>query len=207
MKTCKKCGQVKPLTEYHRQAKNPDGLQYWCKDCKRQENRDRAGYFAQRRIDKAKQISAQSKERYATDPDFQERKKRLARDQKFKPGYRAREHARYYRRAADPNFQKKKSIQHRERRHNDAEYHRKTLHWTRLRRARIKTQGVPFTHAEWIKLCARYNHQCLCCGETKPLTPDHVVPVSLGGSSDIGNIQPLCIDCNKRKNARTIDYR
>src|SRR6187399_2046887 len=108
MKTCKKCGQPKPLTEFHRQAKNPDGLQYWCKECKRQENRERAGYFAQRRRDKSEQISAQAKERYATDQEFQDRKKRLARDQKLKPNYRAREHARYLRRNATPAYQQQK---------------------------------------------------------------------------------------------------
>jgi 5-methylcytosine-specific restriction endonuclease McrA len=38
----------------------------------------------------------------------------------------------------------------------------------------------------------------LCCGEAKPLTVDHVVPVSKGGSNDISNIQPLCLECNDR---------
>jgi 5-methylcytosine-specific restriction endonuclease McrA len=39
------------------------------------------------------------------------------------------------------------------------------------------------------------------------LTEDHVVPLSLGGSNDIDNIQPLCKSCNSSKRGRHIDYR
>jgi 5-methylcytosine-specific restriction endonuclease McrA len=33
------------------------------------------------------------------------------------------------------------------------------------------------------------------------------VPVALGGSSFIANIQPLCRSCNSSKQDRIIDYR
>lgn len=33
MKTCRRCGAEKPLTEFHRHAKNGDGLQAYCKAC------------------------------------------------------------------------------------------------------------------------------------------------------------------------------
>jgi 5-methylcytosine-specific restriction endonuclease McrA len=39
------------------------------------------------------------------------------------------------------------------------------------------------------------------------LTADHIVPVELGGSSYISNIQPLCQTCNSSKGIRIIDYR
>lgn len=67
-----------------------------------------------------------------------------------------------------------------------------------------------FTAEEWIALCHEYNHTCLCCKRRAPdiqLTPDHVVPLALGGTNGISNIQPLCLDCNRRKNARYVDYR
>lgn len=32
-KTCTKCGGFKPLTEYHKNKKSKDGLQYYCKTC------------------------------------------------------------------------------------------------------------------------------------------------------------------------------
>lgn len=64
-----------------------------------------------------------------------------------------------------------------------------------------------FTQAEWEALCTSYGRQCLACGATEPLTADHVVPRSKGGSLDISNIQPLCRSCNSAKGDREIDYR
>lgn len=64
-----------------------------------------------------------------------------------------------------------------------------------------------FTADQWESLCQQHNNVCLSCGEKKPLTADHVVPLSLGGSDIIDNIQPLCGSCNSRKRTKTIDYR
>lgn len=57
---------------------------------------------------------------------------------------------------------------------------------------------------------ARYDYTCLRCGKREPeimLTPDHIIPVVKGGSSDISNIQPLCGPCNSAKGANWTDYR
>lgn len=83
------------------------------------------------------------------------------------------------------------------------DYKRRSEH---VRRARRRDAGT-YTNAEWNELCARYNHRCLCCGESRPLTVDHVIPLSRGGSNTIENLQPLCLSCNDRKGSRTIDYR
>lgn len=78
---------------------------------------------------------------------------------------------------------------------------------TQRRRALIRGNGGSYTSQEWDALCAKYHYLCLCCGKAKPLTPDHIVPVTRGGSSYIDNIQPLCMLCNQRKKDKTIDYR
>lgn len=76
------------------------------------------------------------------------------------------------------------------------------------RRARKLHAEGSFTAGEFEKLCEEYGNRCLRCGGSEVLlTPDHVVPLSLGGSNRISNIQSLCGRCNSWKNARVIDYR
>jgi 5-methylcytosine-specific restriction endonuclease McrA len=75
------------------------------------------------------------------------------------------------------------------------------------RREQLRLNGGSHTNAEWRTLCASYGHRCLCCKRGRKLTKDHILPVALGGSDDISNIQPLCQSCNSSKGARHIDYR
>lgn len=78
------------------------------------------------------------------------------------------------------------------------------------RRARKKGNGGAFTAAEWRALCHKFNYRCLACGRREPvikLTVDHVLPIQMGGTNTIDNLQPLCGDCNSSKGARHIDYR
>ena len=65
--------------------------------------------------------------------------------------------------------------------------------------------GVPGVHttAEWIAKRDLLGNVCMYCGEAKPLTRDHKVPISAGGSNDIKNIVPSCQSCNSRKGIRT----
>lgn len=76
-----------------------------------------------------------------------------------------------------------------------------------IRRARKRGSLTKFTHVEWAVLCARYDNCCLCCGIQSKLTPDHIVPLSRGGSNAIDNIQPLCMGCNLKKGTKSTDYR
>lgn len=52
-----------------------------------------------------------------------------------------------------------------------------------------------------------YGKKCLCCGSTKNITIDHVMPVFKGGIDHIDNLQPLCKSCNSKKNSKFKDYR
>lgn len=75
------------------------------------------------------------------------------------------------------------------------------------RRTRLSGAGGSYTSSEWKQLCGKFKHRCLCCGRKRPLTADHVIPVSKGGHSNISNIQPLCQPCNSSKNNGHTDYR
>lgn len=61
----------------------------------------------------------------------------------------------------------------------------------------------------WQQLSARviaYYRQCVDCGHTgsqaNPLTADHVIPKSRGGTDAWENLRCLCRECNSRKGAQ-----
>lgn len=71
---------------------------------------------------------------------------------------------------------------------------------------RAKYNGK-ITLKEWHALCEKFENKCVCCGEKKKLTKDHIIPISCGGKNVIENIQPLCQSCNSLKGKRSDDYR
>jgi 5-methylcytosine-specific restriction endonuclease McrA len=76
---------------------------------------------------------------------------------------------------------------------------KRMAHLKARRYARERGAEGNHTLEEWEELKARLNNLCANCGEAKPLTKDHIMPLSEGGSDYISNIQPLCRNCNSRK--------
>ncbi len=77
------------------------------------------------------------------------------------------------------------------------------------RRAQERANGGSFTWAEWLELKALFLYTCPACLLPEPkiaLTIDHVVPIAKGGEHSASNIQPLCLDCNRRKNVTVRRY-
>jgi 5-methylcytosine-specific restriction endonuclease McrA len=68
-----------------------------------------------------------------------------------------------------------------------------------LRRYRAMGVGGKHTLEEWEALKRKYLFRCAICKKRKPLTRDHMIPITKGGTNDISNIQPLCRQCNSRK--------
>jgi len=67
----------------------------------------------------------------------------------------------------------------------------------------LNRQARKFWHWMLVKL----DYQCQICGERFPankLEIDHIVPLSRGGQTEWNNLQPLCKQCNIRKNNRLI---
>lgn len=69
-KPCSKCGEVKPLSGYHRDAKTRDGHWAMCKVCV--SVRDKA-YYEANREGRLGQVRAYYAERWATDPEYRAR--------------------------------------------------------------------------------------------------------------------------------------
>lgn len=83
--------------------------------------------------------------------------------------------------------------------------HKRVL--TRQRRARIRKAEGTISIEDWKAILKLYGTSCLACGEIKPLTMDHIIPIVYGGTHTTDNVQPLCLSCNSSKGTQTIDYR
>jgi HNH endonuclease len=77
-----------------------------------------------------------------------------------------------------------------------------------VRRERLEAARRIAIHSgyEWAWMIEACGDRCLVCGSTElPLTKDHVIPISQGGSDGIENLQPLCFSDNSRQIG--LDYR
>lgn len=77
----------------------------------------------------------------------------------------------------------------------------------RLRKAREHGASGTYTLAELVRLWLAFDKCCAYCEQpTDGLPdPDHVNPLSRGGSNSITNILPACSACNSDKNDMTLD--
>lgn len=120
------------------------------------------------------------------------------------------------RRVSNPKWQKSYYDKNRERildrhiahqnfkRATDPMWREKELTKGHLRRSRIEGNGGTHTTEEWIALVRQHDGRCAHCLLKKPLTRDHIVPLSRGGTNEISNIQPLCGSCNSSKGAKLV---
>ena len=189
MKLCCRCKLVLPASGFHKEAAKGDGLRSFCKSCSRKlylsqaEKHRKRGRLRMRRL------------RQVAEFREQERTYRKVNNESIKTYHRG-----WYSR----NVERCREFNRRSRRNNLDTDRAKSAR----RRARIAGNGGNFTPGEWRDLKHRSGNSCLCCGRKDvALQADHVIPISKGGTNDIGNIQPLCGDCNKTKRQSSTDYR
>ena len=82
--------------------------------------------------------------------------------------------------------------------------------WTTSNKQRAKKYGVPsdFTEPQWHVIQWAYGYRCVYCPDdciscattSHELTPDHIIPFSLGGPDTASNVVPACRLCNSLKN-------
>ncbi len=132
-----------------------------------------------------------------------------------RPSHYKRKHRHFCNMSCYSGFRKEKlSIQEqhaykgiRKEGHSKQIYHRRyvannptTIRHLKARRyARKKGAEGNHTLKEWEQLKEKHNHKCVHCNLDKPLTKDHIIPLSEGGSDYVENIQPLCRNCNSKK--------
>lgn len=192
-KHCSRCQRDLPLDQFKKNKAMRDGLQAWCTECLYAYRNDPVRYQQYREVD-----NKRHNHRYATDAEFKqrinERNNAWCREQWHNnPEYRARKNAQKAVARTKPHIRENIRFWARRR--------------SQRRRLWAKQSPTSYTKAEWLGLCAKYKYRCVCCGKRRPLTVDHIVPLSRGGSNGIENIQPLCKPCNQKKFTHTIDYR
>ncbi len=179
-KECVRCKETKSCSEFYRCKSYRDGLDYWCKVCRKRANEDnlarikadpdRKAKWTAKNIEYAKRRRARKAANPELFADETERNRRIAREHYWQ---------------------------------NREEY----INRARAREIKLRGGGGSHSCEAWRQLKELFGNKCLCCGKETRMTKDHVVPVVSGGTDDIENLQPLCKRCNKAKFTQTIDYR
>lgn len=199
MKTCSKCGENKPFSDFHKRKSAKDGLKSSCKICR---NRDNATY-REANPDKVKASLVKYKERNL------DRVKQKLKDWRAANLEKARERSsKWY--FANKDRAKAMSA---ERYKNNKERAKEKAHARYLsdpsqykirnhkRRATLLRVGGKLSIGLEQKLYALQKGKCACC--KRPLGDkyhmDHIMPLALGGSNTDDNIQLLRAQCNNQK--------
>lgn len=210
-KTCSKCKELKPVTEYTKDKQKTDGFRSDCKVCSR--NRIKAD-----RVARPEHYHEIEVKRYWGNREARLAKKKRAyhenieenrahkRDLRTKNIERERERDRLRhtdaRRIANRN-------RHKIRKHLDPDYQKAASH---RRLARKRNLPYAFTSDDWSRCLEYFNHRCAVCGRPQGLwhiiAADHWIALAdLNCPGTIpSNIIPLCHakkdgtdGCNNRK--------
>ncbi|HJC29572.1 MAG TPA: HNH endonuclease [Candidatus Dietzia intestinigallinarum] len=174
-KPCTKCGEVKPLTEYHRNTGTRDGHQTQCKVCK--STHKQGWYNANREKNAARRRAWREANRdkiYSFNREYHAR--RWANDPEYRERVRAQRKAGFIR------------------------YHRLKAN----AKQEPYTRQAIFERDGWIcGICAEPIDPRLL-GQVRPDAPsiDHIVPLSRGGDDTPANVQAGHFGCNSGKRDR-----
>ena len=168
VKTCTKCGESKPHTDFHKQTGGKYGRRGKCKACT-------AAYDACRNaLPEIKARRAENAKEWRSQPAGKAHVTR----------YQAENFATNADRLAAYSKEYFKINPH--------------VYWESHYRARAKHFGflVRLEHFTKADLIGRYGDKCFHCGGPFEQLDHYPVPVALGGSHDLENCKPSCARCN-----------
>lgn len=174
MKTCTKCNVSKSIDHFYKDKNYKDGHRNSCIDCFK-ENVKSAYY-----VNREKKLAYQANYYRANSENAIE----YAREWRKNNPDKTRQYHKEY-------FEKNK----------DQEKVRMRLKESK-RRALKKNNGTFYISKKEIDKIL--SSKCIICEKQENITLDHIVPISRGGSHSIGNIQPMCLECNTKKINKTM---
>ena len=198
---CSRCGIIKPVSEFSK-GRNKSGYRSNCKQCVHEL------YLAdkERILAQHKEYYENNKEKYLENcKDYRESHKE-ERKEYFKDYYinhsdelRKRSSIRYRNSTPEQLAKRKAYAKSKVGTEEYRAYKRMKFHY---RKALMKKLPNDFTNKEWKAVVATFDNRCAYCGEEKPLTQDHIIPVNKGGGYTKKNIVPCCGSCNSSKQDR-----
>lgn len=192
-KLCIKCETEKPIDQFYKNKIRKDGHYPYCKECCYKDYR--------KRYEKSEVHQQAIVNRKYYDETREEREKAIKR--RYSQSEKGKASQRRYSKTEKCRATRRRYVQ-------SLKGKQRWRSYVHARRAKRRDNGGSYTPEEWKALCSLYDYRCLCCGEIfefDDLTVDHVVPIAQGGTSNIENLQPLCLPCNQSKHDRIIDYR
>lgn len=185
-KKCSKCGTEKPCTDdyFRKHIHGRHGFRSICRDCdktiQKEWRKNHPDYYV----------------RYHYDDGYDKQKRELY-NKKYQEANKERLAARRkeYRELNREKINKSNNLY----RINNTD--RVNL---LIQRYHAKKKGLSndFSKEQWNDCKNYFNCYCAYCGNKKPLTMDHFIPVSAGGELTINNVLPVCKPCNSSKNAK-----
>lgn len=177
-KLCRKCGETKPLDEFHKTNQIKSGYGTWCEVCYKKYH---ANYYHKNEEvvkDRAKRHHVENKDKHILQMKQWVIQNR-AKSREIKKAW------------------KKKNPE------KVQEHHRK-----RRTQIKESGDSITFREWSDLKKFYNYTCLCCRRTEPEiKLELDHVLPIALGGRHVIENAQPLCRSCNAAKYTKHIDYR
>ena len=212
MKRCSCCGETKPFEAFNRNRSEKDGLQRWCKDCRRKQARqvrqehhaERLAKEAERRKSNKGKLNDRSTAWRRAHPD---RIKEQQEKSRCKHGAQVAERNAAYREAhrAEHQAANREWYCRNRQRYND---------YAHRRRAR---QGAPLAAINRLEVFNRDGWVCQICGrpvnrelewpDSMSASLDHIEPLFVGGAHTKDNVQLAHLVCNLRKHTALVYTR
>jgi 5-methylcytosine-specific restriction endonuclease McrA len=211
LKSCSKCKELKSTDLFQIDKSRKDGLQTYCKQCRKTHQRN---YYVsnKEKFDKKQKLNRDSnkesinesaRNRYQLNKEKEsERKKIYYLNNKKKIDERNKNYNKINKRKRQKReriyyLENKESISEKSKIYikNNPERNRNA---SAKRRVRQMQNGVYLITSKELKNL--YSANCFYCGFNKNIEIDHIVPISRGGSHSIGNLISACMTCNRSKN-------
>ena len=228
MKPCSKCGQTKSAEHFYKLKTGK--LSSWCRECNRavtarwketsdgkasakrywRSEKGRAhvlrfqktekGREAKSRYGKSEKGKATARRSYLKLIRTEEGRHRV--NEFSKRSYRNNlERIKKYRRSPRVREMLKKAGEKYNRTNKGRETNRRS---TANRRATLMERRSTLTREDWEAIKRSQAQRCAYCKKKRPLTIDHVIPLSKGGHHEATNVVAACKPCNSRKGDRIL---